>query len=148
MKFTPDNITELGKNQIFTFGSNESGIHGAGAALLAKEKFGAKYGVGFGLQGQSFAIPSKNWSIQALDLEVINFYVSRFIAFAKARPDFEFLITRIGCGLANLGPKDIAPMFRSAINLPNCVLPRDFCSVLGMDRANRWCGDSDYPYTD
>ena len=66
MKFTPDNITSLKKNQIFVFGSNEAGIHGAGAARLANKKFGAMWGVGFGLTGQSYAIPTKDLQINTL----------------------------------------------------------------------------------
>ena len=37
-------ITQLEPNQIFVFGSNTQGRHGKGAALTAKNKFGAVYG--------------------------------------------------------------------------------------------------------
>lgn len=60
MRFwTGETIKELKENQIFVFGSNPSGIHGAGAAKIAVS-FGAKYGVGRGLQGQTYALITKN----------------------------------------------------------------------------------------
>lgn len=62
MNITPENIQTLKENEVFVFGSNLAGIHGAGAAKLAYEKFGAIKGQGFGLQGQSFAIPTKDES--------------------------------------------------------------------------------------
>ena len=127
MKYTPNNITELKLNQIFCFGSNEKGVHGAGAALLAQKKFGAKYGVGFGLQGQSFAIPSKDWDIETLPIDIIKFYVERFISFAEAHPYLEFLVTKIGCGLAGYDVRDIAPLFfRNGEPPNNVILPEDF----------------------
>ena len=75
MKFTPDKITKLEKDQVFVFGSNEAGIHGAGAAKLAHEKFGAVSGVGFGLQGQTYAIPTKDLEIRTLPLDNIEYYI-------------------------------------------------------------------------
>jgi hypothetical protein len=45
------------------FGSNPEGRHGAGSAKVAKEKFGAVYGVGDGLQGHSYALPTKDLRI-------------------------------------------------------------------------------------
>ena len=123
-KFTPENITALAPNQIFVFGSNESGVHGAGAALLARQKFGAVAGVGFGKQGQSFAIPTKDWRIRTLDLPAIKHYVSRFLEFATHKPAFEFLVTKLGCGLAGYRVSDIAPFF--AWHPENVILPEEF----------------------
>ena len=59
-KTSIDDIRILKDNEIFVFGSNESGIHGAGAAFLANKKFGAVYGEGIGLFGKSYAIPTKD----------------------------------------------------------------------------------------
>jgi hypothetical protein len=53
-------IDKLNSNQIFVFGSNTQGRHGKGAALTAKNKFGAIYGQAEGLQGQSYAIITKD----------------------------------------------------------------------------------------
>ena len=81
-RITPEQITELSEKQIFVFGSNESGIHGAGAARTALA-FGAEMFKGFGLAGNTFAIPTKDWTIQTLPISVIEVYVKRFIAFTK-----------------------------------------------------------------
>jgi hypothetical protein len=106
---------------IFVFGSNLQGIHGAGAAKHAVEKHGAIYGIGVGMQGDSYAIPSKDEHIQTLPLDVIYQYAAQFTEFAVRNPDKKFFITRIGCGLAGYTDIQIAPAF---VNVPdNCVLP-------------------------
>ncbi len=100
---------------IFVFGSNLSGIHGAGAAYTALIKHGAIRGQAYGFQGNSFAIPTKDKTIKfSLNLNQIQSYVNLFIKFAKDNPDKQFQITRIGCGLAGLKDEDIAPMFLDA----------------------------------
>jgi hypothetical protein len=99
---------------IFVFGSNESGIHGAGAAKVARLQHGAITGVGFGKQGNSFAIPTKDWKIETLPFDVIQHYVNRFIVFARMSPKAEFQITQIGCGLAGLDRETMAFLFRHA----------------------------------
>lgn len=53
-------IQHLEPNQIFVFGSNPEGRHGMGAARTAMQKFGAKYGQGRGLMGQSYGLITKN----------------------------------------------------------------------------------------
>lgn len=106
---------------IFVFGSNEAGIHGAGAALEARKKYGAKMGIGFGHIGNSFAIPTKDENIKTLPLNQIQKYVDMFIAYAQITPELKYLVTRIGCGLAGYKDSDIAPMFKNAPN--NCELP-------------------------
>lgn len=103
---------------IFVFGSNESGVHGAGAALDALKHHGAVKGVGFGPQGNSFAIPTKNWKIQTLSLNSINHYIERFLTYATLNPTIQFQITRIGCGLAGFKDEKIATLFHDAP--PNC----------------------------
>ena len=130
MKYTPEKIEGLRKNQIFVFGSNESGIHCAGAARVAYDSFGAKYGLGFGFSGKTFAIPSKDWKIQTLPINVIAFYVDRFVEFAKLHPEFEFLVTKIGCGLANLTVDQIAPLFGNHKLPENIVLPKEFYNFI------------------
>lgn len=113
---------------VFVFGSNEAGRHGKGAALYARTHYGALYGQGEGLQGRSYAIPTKSAILRTLPLPVIRIYVERFLAFAAAHPELQFEVTPIGCGLAGYKPADIAPMF---INAPgNCSLPGDFLMEL------------------
>ena len=104
---------------IFVFGSNLQGLHGAGAALFAKNYRGAEYRVGYGPTGQSFAIPTVDFSGGArnrvsLRPYQIEPYINGFMVFAKTRPDLPFQVTCIGCGLAHLRHADIAPMFRDA----------------------------------
>ncbi len=85
---------------IFVFGSNEAGVHGAGAALYARRNCGAKPGVGFGPSGNSFAVPTKDHNIKTLPFMKVSGYVKAFVEYAKSRPDLEFKVTAIGCGLA------------------------------------------------
>lgn len=107
--------------KIFVFGSNLAGRHGKGAALFAKMYHGAVYGIGVGLQGNSYAIPTKDEYLNTLPLVVINKYVEDFLIFAKINPKMQFYVTRVGCGLAGYKDSDIAPMF---FNAPvNCELP-------------------------
>ena len=130
MRNTPDNIIELKENEIFVFGSNEGGKHGAGAAKTALG-WGAKYRQAEGLQGKTYGIPTKDSSIRnTLTLDKIKIYVDRFIEFAKSRPDLIFLVTEIGCGLAGLKPKEVGPLFEQAKNLENVYLPYRFTRLL------------------
>lgn len=109
------------KQKIFVFGSNLAGRHGKGAALTAFRNHGAVYGNGVGLQGNSYAIPTKDEQLNSLPLTKIERYVNQFIRFAQLNPDMMFEVTRVGCGLAGYEDKDIAPMFKSAPL--NCILP-------------------------
>lgn len=98
----------------FVFGSNLAGNHGAGAARYAVLHHGAAMGQGVGIQGTSCAIPTKDYQIQTLPLERIEWYIKSFCTVAKWTPGTVYHVTQIGCGLAGLEPKDIAPMFRGA----------------------------------
>jgi len=124
-RFAPRFITELASNEIFVFGSNLQGAHGGGAARVARERFGAIMGQGVGLQGQSYAIPTMHGGV-----EVIKPYVDEFISFASEHPELTFLVTRIGCGIAGFKPSEIAPLFATAIDVQNIVLPRDFVGII------------------
>lgn len=106
---------------VFVFGSNEAGIHGAGAAETALEYFGAEWGNGVGMQGNSYAIPTKDKKIKTLPLDKIQEYVKDFLEFAKDNKHLEFNVTAIGCGLAGYDAHDIAPMFKGHTN--NVKLP-------------------------
>lgn len=109
---------------IFVFGSNLAGRHGKGAALFAKQNYGAIYGQGIGRQGNSYAIPTKGHQLEILSLQAIKLYVEMFIDYAINHPELSFQITRIGCGLAGYKDTQIAPMFT---NLPpNCFLPKEW----------------------
>ena len=120
-EFTPDRITSLKENEIFVFGSNLAGAHSGGAARLAYQRFGAVWGQGVGLQGQSYGIPTMQGGV-----ETIKPYVDEFIVFARQHPELRFLVTRIGCGIAGFEPEEIAPLFAEALDLENVILPEDF----------------------
>ena len=124
-QYTPEMISELKENEIFVFGSNLGGFHGGGAARAAHMRFGAIWGQGVGLQGQSYAIPTMHGGV-----DVIQPYVDEFISFAQSHPDLKFLVTRIGCGIAGFTAADIAPLFANAIDQENIILPEDFVRLL------------------
>lgn len=106
---------------IFVFGSNLAGRHGKGAALYARQHYDAKYGVGVGRTGDSYAIPTKDKQLHTLPLESITIYVNQFLDYARAHPLLKFRVTRIGCGLAGYSDQQISPMFKNAPE--NCTLP-------------------------
>ena len=122
--YSNDNITHLEPNEIFVFGSNLQGYHGAGAARMALDKFGAVWGQGVGLQGQSYAIPTMEGGV-----ETIKPYVDEFIEFAKQHPEYQFLLTRVGCGIAGFTYEEIAPLFGEALKLENVIFPKAFIDV-------------------
>ena len=124
-EYTPEWITELKENEIFVFGSNLAGAHGGGAAYIAMQRFGAVWGQGVGLQGQSYAIPTMQGGV-----ETIRPYVDEFCRFAMEHPEYRFLVTPIGCGIAGFTAGEIAPLFREAAELDNVLLPKDFIAVL------------------
>ena len=124
-EYTSERITELKPNEIFVFGSNLAGSHGGGAARLAYNRFGAIWGQGVGLQGQSYAIPTMQGGV-----ETIKPYVDEFITFAKEHAEYKFFVTRIGCGIAGFTDAEIAPLFAKAYYMSNIVLPEEFVEVL------------------
>lgn len=119
-----EEIADLKENEIFVFGSNLAGRHGAGAARFAIQNFGARYGVGTGPQGRAYAIPTKDKQLGVLPLDKIKAYVNEFLAYARLNPKLRFKLTAIGCGLAGYKPKDIAPMFEHAPR--NVLKPTEF----------------------
>lgn len=127
MRIASNHITTLQPNEIFVFGSNLSGMHGGGAARLAYQKFGAIWGQGVGLQGQSYGIPTMQGGV-----DTIKPYVDEFIEFAKTHPQLNFLVTEIGCGIAGFSVEEIAPLFEQAIEVENIYLPERFWMVLNQ----------------
>jgi hypothetical protein len=113
---------------IFVFGSNLAGRHGKGAAYTARMEHGAIYGQGVGLQGESYAIPTKDYKIKTLPLEDIEGYVNEFLSFAASNLDKTFFVTAIGTGLAGYKIADIAPMFKNPP--PNVYLCDEFIDWL------------------
>ena len=124
-RITPEWIDTLKDNEIFVFGSNLAGMHGGGAARVARLRFGAVLGNGVGIQGQSYAIPTMQGGV-----ETIRPYVDDFIAYAQQHPSLHFLVTPIGCGIAGFEPEDIAPLFEGAKAVKNISLPESFWEVI------------------
>jgi hypothetical protein len=123
---TPDFITKIKENEVFVFGSNLSGRHGKGAAKTALG-WGAKWGQGNGLQGKTYGIPTKDASVRrTLSLTEIKPFVDEFIDFAKNNQNLIFYVTEIGCGLAGMKPKEVAPLFIEAKEIKNIYLPAKF----------------------
>lgn len=132
MNQSKQKIEKLLPNEVFVFGSNEAGIHGAGSASLANICFGAEMGKGIGHYGQSYAIPTKDYRIKSLSLAKIGFYINDFIDYAKRREELNFLVTEIGCGLAGYEPIQIAPLFKRVRDekIENIFLPARFIKIL------------------
>jgi hypothetical protein len=136
LKYTDDffdpklnKITSLPDNHIFVFGSNTAGRHGKGAALDARNNFGAIPGQGYGLQGQSFGIPTKDGQLNVLDNAQIQKYVNNFLEFAKNNPDKTFVFTDIGTGLAGKNANEISSMLTNVPN--NVILSKKFSGGQG-----------------
>lgn len=121
-------IVELGKNEIFVFGSNSNGYHGGGAAKTALDKFGAIWGQAEGLQGQSYAINTMS------GLNEMEAQIKRFYQFAYEHRELTFYVTEIGCGIAGYGIEQVAPFF--SYWPTNVVIPESFREYNKMlDRA-------------
>lgn len=109
------------EKEVFVFGSNLRGRHGRGAAQVAIELFGAEEGVGVGYKGNSYAIPTKDRFMRALDLKEIKKYADSFVDFTHSHPELKFFITRVGCGCAGYENWQLAPMFAGCN--ANCAFP-------------------------
>lgn len=123
-KYAPDNIREIAENQVFVFNNTSDGCSNAGTALAAYRYHGAVKGVAEGLTGQSYSIPTDG------GLDNIRICVDRFLSFANEHPELEFLVTKIGCGVARYTEADIAPFFMEAISLDNVLLPEPFVKII------------------
>lgn len=128
-KITPNYITSLQPNEVFVFGSNLNGFHGGGAARMAYEKFGAVWGEGVGLHGQSYAIPTMHGGIEAIEP-----YVDSFCRFVWNHPEKLFLVTRIGCGIAGFKDEQIAPLFADLIETDNVALPQEWVDIINAQK--------------
>lgn len=117
-------ITSLKENQVFIFGSNLNGAHGAGAARQAHDDFGAEYGVGEGLTGQSYAFPTLDRNMQKVTPEALEVSRDKLFAFAQANSQLEFLLTKVGCGLAGFPKEEMQSLFDVVPD--NIIKPNDW----------------------
>lgn len=124
-EFASARIESLGENEIFVFGSNLAGMHGGGAARIAFDRFGAEWGVGVGLTGKCYAIPTMHGGV-----DKIAPYVDEFVDFARSHREMKFLVTRVGCGIAGFTDEQMAPLFKGAVDLENVLLPKSFVRVI------------------
>lgn len=124
-RVTPELIKTVAEDEVFVFGSNLEGRHAGGAARAAYDHFGAIWGQGVGIQGQSYAIPTMHGGV-----DEIKPYVDDFIAYAKEHPEKKFLVTPIGCGIAGFTPEEIAPLFAGAKDMENVWLPESFIQII------------------
>jgi len=115
---------------VFVFGSNLAGRHGRGAALYARDIYGAKNGVGRGRTGQAYAIPTKDAELNVLPLVHIAREIAEFIEYAKAHPDEHFFVTKVGTGLAGYSNQDIAPLFRGVPE--NCIIDKAWKDYISL----------------
>jgi len=137
-RFTPENITSVKDNEVFVFGSNIQGEHVGGAAWWAFQKFGAVLGQGFGYQGQSYAIPTcirlqkgkMRFTRSFENVNQIKPFVDAFINEAERFSDKVFLVTKIGCGIANFQISGVAELFRPCLDMDNVILPKEFVESL------------------
>lgn len=137
-RITPDKITELASNQRFVFGSNLSGIHGAGAASIAHKSFGAEWGVGEGLTGKCYALPTKAHDVKTpLTYNQIKNKMPAFWAAVDENKDLDFLVTEVGTGYARLSHTKMALLFAPAILRDNVFLPRKWWDILARACQNQ-----------
>lgn len=123
--FTPSMVRRLSEHQIFVFGSNIRGFHMGGAARMALQQFGAEWGVGEGLTGQCYALPTMEGGV-----DYIGEKVQRFLQCAREHPSLTFLVTPVACGIAGFRQEEIAPLFRDALPMENVWLPEGFVEIL------------------
>jgi hypothetical protein len=108
LRTTPDMITDLAEGEVIVVGTNVDGLHGGGAAAFAHERFGLRWGVGEGLCGQSYALPTMEGP------EKLTFAAHRFVLYASLSHDLVFLLTKVGCGIAGYDEAAVGWLFAGA----------------------------------
>lgn len=126
-RIASDRIATLAENEIFVFGSNIHGSHGGGAAWYAYKNFGAEWGVGEGLTGRTYALPTMEGAAS------LKHAVEHFTECAKQHPELTFLVTAVGCGIAGYTPLQVAPLFKKSLQLKNVYLPQVFVDILSTE---------------
>ena len=116
---------------IFVFGSNLAGRHGKGAALHARQHWGAVTGCGRGLTGRAYALPTKDEWLRSRTQNEVRDEIEAFARFTAEHPEFRFLLTPVGCGLAGFDPRFIGgEVARYAPSMGNVVLTRHWLDHL------------------
>ncbi|QAX96049.1 hypothetical protein [Vibrio phage vB_VmeM-Yong XC32] len=141
MKWWNGTITKLKPNMVFVYGSNPEGRHGLGAAKLAL-RYGAKYGVGRGLMGQTYALVTKNLKAGFVEklpdgreiryptegpcsvgLDQIRENIVELYECAREHPDKMFIVVQKadGHGLNGYSPLELWKGFTSFIEVPDNI---------------------------
>ncbi len=123
-RIASDRIANLADGEVFVFGSNIQGFHGGGAAWYAHKNFGAEWGVGEGLTGRTYALPTMEGEAS------LQRAVQNFTDCARQHKELTFLVTAVGCGIAGYTPDEVAPLFKEAAALENVYLPQVFVDVI------------------
>lgn len=129
-------LLELPENGVFVFGSNTQGRHGGGAALAARNHFGAIYGQAKGLQGRSYAIVTKDltkYTHPSVSIKQIKSQIKDLYDYARINPNVDFYIAyaRSGTNLNAYTPKQMAEMFALDGNVPeNIVFESEFFDLV------------------
>lgn len=127
-------ITELPDNGIFVYGANTEGRHGAGAAKVAKEKFGARYGK-VGYYGRSYGIVTKDLRVDkhpSIDRDTIVRQIGGLYHTARRHPELAFYIAYSGTGknLNYYTNEEMASMF-AVYEIPeNIVFEEEFAKLI------------------
>ena len=142
---TPNEITSLKDNQIFVFGSNLNGNHGGGAAKLAQDNFGAKNGIGEGLIGQSYAFPTLDKNMKKVSKKALKESKELLYKIAEENKDKEFLVTKLGCGIAGFSENIMKEIFKG-VKPNNVILPAGWSVVRGYKAFNKGLKCRDFQY--
>jgi hypothetical protein len=110
---TTKNITKLQENEVFVFGSNLAGKHMAGAALTARDKFGAVEGVGEGLRGSSYAFPTLNKNLTKRSKKALELSRDKLYETVAQNDRMLFLLTEVGTGIAGYTEEDMIGLFKT-----------------------------------
>lgn len=143
-RFTPEHIEDLHPNEVFVFGSNANGNHYGGAANLAYQRFGAVWGVGEGLRGNSYALPTLNRSMERVSMGALKQAFKHLFQEIDFNPELCFLLTKVGCGIAGYTVEEVACAFWESVNsfydgrwttyvgsLPEgLIIPEEFCDYM------------------
>lgn len=111
---------------IFVFGSNTAGIHGAGAAKYAYNELGAEWGVGEGRTGGTYALPTKTGRFKTRAKMDIIASIGKLAKHAANDLGNTYVITPIGCGLAGLNPQEVKTWIKEFQWTNNVVLHRSW----------------------
>jgi len=125
----------IDSNNIFCFGSNTEGRHDGGAALFAEDNLGAIYGQARGLQGNSYAIVTIDYTgNNSVTLDTIAEEINELFKFALENPQLKFYVTKIGTGISKYNILDIANLFKNKIIPTNIILPIEFVNSDNITR--------------